>query len=247
MGHTIADMLSDYLCLQGKAVLDMGCGDGGISIGLAERGAKVVGIDYDSNSIGLARRKAEEHNIAVDFFVNDAEGTELANNSFDVIVCNAVIEHVFHPERLAGEIARLLKPGGILFLDTPNRYSILQLISDTHYNLFGISIMPRWMAAYYIVKIRGIRKYSVADLRTYEFLKNIFGSKGIVFLADANISNLVKQLTGKMPIPRFGLRSHIIYSLNRLHLSWILISFVKSWFYRTFITSGWSLIGKKVK
>jgi len=102
------------------------------------------------------------------------------------------------------------------------------------------------MAAYYTVKIRGIRKYSVADLRTYEFLKNIFSSKGIVFLADANISNLVKQLTGKMPIPRFGLRSHIIYSFNRLHLSWILISFVKSWFYRAFITSGWSLVGKKV-
>ena len=245
-GHRIADMVSRHLDIKDKKVLDIGCGDGGVSVAFAQRGADVVGIDLDPDRIDTSTLRANDHRLNVKFFVDDAEKMSLNDNSYDVVVCNALIEHVFNPEELASEISRVLKNGGILFLDTPSRYSVLQLISDTHYGLFGISIMPRWLATYYTVKIRKRHnKYNVDYLRTYGYLKRIFNKNNIVFIDDANITYLVNQIEGKIPLPQRGLRSNVVNILKRLHLSWLLIGLVKSWFYRTFITSGWSLIGKK--
>ena len=245
-GHRIADMVSRHLDIKDKKVLDIGCGDGGISVAFALRGADIVGIDLDPDRIETSVLRAKDHRVDVKFFIDNAEKMSLNDNSFDVVVCNALIEHVFNPEKLAREIGRVLKTGGILFLDTPSRYSVLQLISDTHYGLFGISIMPRWLAAYYTVKIRKRHnKYNVDYLRTYRYLKRIFNKNNIVFFEDANITYLVNQIEGKLPLPNKGLRSNVVNITNKLHLSWFLIAFIKSWLYRTFITSGWSLIGKK--
>ena len=240
-------MLFQYLDVCDKDVLDVGCGCGGISMAFAERGARVMGIDYDSSCISTAKLKAKNHKPEIKFILNNAEDIKLPDSSFDIIVCNAVFEHVFNPEKVASEIGRLLKYEGFFFLDTPNRYSILQLISDTHYNLFGISIMPRWMAAFYTVRIRKrYYKYDVADLRTCGYIKKIFAKNKIVFLEDANIKFLIKQIIGELPLPESGLRNKIIIIFDRLHLSWLLEAFIKSSFYRYFITSGWALIGIKI-
>jgi len=247
LGHRIADMLSQHLDIKDKKVLEVGCGDGGVSVALSLRGADVIGIDLNKDRIETSILRAKDHDVNVKFQVDNAEKLSLNDKSFDVVICNALIEHVFNPEKLASEISRVLKMGGILFLDTPSRYSILQLISDTHYGLLGISIMPRWLAEYYTVKIRKRHhRYNVDYLRTYRYLKRIIYKNNIVFIEDGNITYLVNQIEGKIPLPKRGLRSNVVNILKRLHLSWLLIAFVKSWFYRTFITSGWSLIGKKI-
>jgi len=168
-------MVSRHVEIRDKEVLDMGCGNGGISVAFALRGADVVGFDLSSHRVGTSILRAKDHGVNVQFIVDNGEKMSFKDNSFDVVVCNALIEHVFNPDKLASEISRVLKPGGILFLDTPSRYSVLQLISDTHYALFGISIMPRWLAAYYTVKIRKRHnRYNVDYLRTYRYLKRIF-------------------------------------------------------------------------
>jgi len=247
LGYRIADMLSQHLDIKDKKVLEVGCGDGGVSVALSLRGADVIGTDLNKDRIETSISRAKDHGANVKFFVDNAEKSSLNDKSFDVVICNSLIEHVFNPKELVGEISRVLKIGGILFLDTPSRYSVLQLISDTHYGLFGISIMPRWLAEYYTVKIRKRHnRYNVDYLRTYRYLKRIIYKNNIVFIEDANITYLVNQIEGKIPLPKMGLRSNVVNIFKRLHLSWLLIAFVKSWFYRTFITSGWSLIGKKI-
>jgi len=247
LGHRICDMLLKYIDVCGKTVLDIGCGDGGISVAFAERGAIIIGLDNDANRIRLANNKAKEHAVDAKFILVNAEAIGLPDALFDVIICNAVIEHVFNPDKLISEISRLLKPGGFLFLDTPSRYSILQLISDTHYGLFGISIMPRWIAAVYVVKIRKrFYKYDVDNLRTYKYLNGICRANKIMLLEDANVGFLVKQIMGDFALPTTGLRSKVISIFKTMNLECILVQIVQSSLWSRFVASGWSLIGRKI-
>ena len=160
-------MVERHLSLGGKRILDIGSGDGGISIAFAKKGGIVTGIDNDPNRIERARVQAQEHGVTVGFLLGNGEQTCFHSGTFDLIICNAMIEHVYNPKKLAEEISRLLRTDGFLFLDTPNKLSFLQFISDTHFDLFGISILPRWLAECYVVKVRRRHvRYNVDSLRT---------------------------------------------------------------------------------
>ena len=104
---------------EGMKILDYGCGTGYLSFYLAERGAKVTGIDISEEAVRQARIKRSELNLEamVDFLVMDAMHTEFPNNSFD-IVCGISIIHHLDVEKAFCELARILKPGGIaIFLE----------------------------------------------------------------------------------------------------------------------------------
>ena len=248
VGKKKVAMVERHLSIAGKRILDIGCGDGGISIAFAKRGGVVSGIDSDPNRIERASVWAQEHGVKVDFLLEDGEHTHFASGSFDLIICNAVIEHVYNPEQLAEEISRLLRTDGFLFLDTPNKLSFLQLISDTHFCLFGISMLPRWLAEFYVVTVRRRHvRYDVDALRTYSFLVKVFRKHNIVFLEDANIRWLQEEIINPELLQgRSDRRAKAIRLVQRLHLIKVAKQLVGGIFYRHFVTSGWSLIGRKV-
>jgi SAM-dependent methyltransferase len=99
-------------------VLDAGCGTGEHALFLAGRGHRVVGIDFVEEAIRRARAKAAERRLAVDFLVKDA--TELAD--WDRRFATAIDFGLFHVlsdadrRRYAGGLAKVLQPGGRLFL-----------------------------------------------------------------------------------------------------------------------------------
>lgn len=98
-------------------VLDYGCGWGGFSKMLAERGNEVVGIDLDENEIDISRlvwgggERLSFEAVAI---------TELEDASFDCVVSNEVIEHVHNPGSYLHQINRVLVPGGTLVVSLPN-------------------------------------------------------------------------------------------------------------------------------
>ena len=249
IGEEKAGMVERYIALAGKRVLDIGCGDGGISIAFARRGAIVTGIDCDQNRIKRAKVWAQEHGVTVDFRVEDGERAQAGAESFDLLICNAVIEHVHDPRKLVEEMSRLLKAGGLLFLDTPNKHSVIQLISDTHFGLFGISMLPRALAEFYVVRVRKKHnRYPVDELRTYGFLKKICRENNIIFLEDANIRQLQSEIINpELVRERNDRRAKAIRLVQRLHLAGVARQFVGGVFYRHFVTSGWSLVCRKVK
>lgn len=105
-----------YLLTRRKGkVLDYCCGDGGTSIFLAKQGMDVTGIDISDVSIENCKRFAISEGVAekTSFLVMDAENTELADASFDIIVCAGVLHHL-DINRAFPELARLLKPDGIV-------------------------------------------------------------------------------------------------------------------------------------
>ena len=103
---------------QARELLDVGCGDGAVTVKLKEiLGAEVVrGVDISARATELAREKGIEA-VQVDL---DNEELPFPADCFDFVLCAEVIEHVFDPGRLLSEIRRVLEPGGLAIITTPN-------------------------------------------------------------------------------------------------------------------------------
>lgn len=108
--------------LRGAKLADVGCGGGLLSEALTRAGAKVSGIDLGEKVIQIAKLHLHESNLVVDYRVQSS--TELAAaepESFDVVCCMELIEHVPDPAALVNDLAAMLRPGGRLFMSTLNR------------------------------------------------------------------------------------------------------------------------------
>jgi len=131
----------------GKQVLDVGCSSGYLARPLVERGCTVVGIERDQNAAEAAR------NVCTEVLVGDVEVMTFPfeSNSFDVILCGDLIEHLREPEQFLVRVHRHLRAGGRLVLSTPNvanwtmrlsllggrwRYTERGILDRTHLHLF---------------------------------------------------------------------------------------------------------------
>ncbi|PHS64422.1 MAG: bifunctional 3-demethylubiquinol 3-O-methyltransferase/2-polyprenyl-6-hydroxyphenol methylase [Thalassobium sp.] len=111
-----------YAPLAGKTVLDVGCGGGILSEGMANRGAVVTGIDMGEANLNTAKLHALESGVKVNYQCIPVE--ELAAQqpeSFDVVTCLEMLEHVPDPESIIRACYQLVKPGGQVFFSTINR------------------------------------------------------------------------------------------------------------------------------
>ena len=124
--HDINPLRLNYIdravTLKGKTVLDVGCGGGILSESMAERGAKVTGIDLGEKALKVAQLHSLESGVAVDYQLISVEKlAEQQPTSFDVVTCLEMLEHVPDPASVVAACAKLVKPGGQVFFSTINR------------------------------------------------------------------------------------------------------------------------------
>lgn len=125
----VKEMLSNIKFKKNDSVLDLGCGRGDISIFIAEKTNKVIGIDYSSDAIKIASeiRKKLNKNLQkkIEFLKMDATNLKFQQNSFDKVIAIDIFEHLYTEEleSTMSEIKRVLKPNGILFIHVgTNKY-----------------------------------------------------------------------------------------------------------------------------
>lgn len=125
--HDINPLRVDYIEQQvgglfGKEVLDVGCGGGILSEALAQRGAKVTGLDMVEASLNIANLHKLESGLEVDYTLSTAEDwARQKQDHYDVITCLEMLEHVPHPESIVKACADMVKIGGYVIFSTINK------------------------------------------------------------------------------------------------------------------------------
>ncbi len=156
----------------GKRVLDIGCRDGALT-STYYKSNDVTGVDIDSNALDTAER-----NLGIKTMqFNLTDEWPLAADSFDFVVAGEVLEHLYFPEKVVGQIARVLTPDGTLLGSVPNAFSLVNRIrfllgkkrftplSDpTHINHFHRSELRETLARHFWeVRIYPLGRFAFLD------------------------------------------------------------------------------------
>ena len=132
--------------------LEVGCGTAGLAAVAGRRAGEVVASDVSMRWLVLARKRLRDAGLDhVALVCCSAEEPPFAPQSFDVVAASDVVEHVPDQPAFVAGCARVLRAGGMLFLATPNRYS---LGLEPHVRLWGVGWLPRGLARRYVRTVR---------------------------------------------------------------------------------------------
>jgi len=150
-GEQLYQFIKPYLSKEPQRYLDIGCGFGGCLVAFARQGVEVCGIEVDQQRIEFAKANCKDYQINARVFQLSVLEDQIEDRlgTFDVITCMDVIEHLLDVPKALQKMANLLKPGGLLILEIPNKDSLSFVASDGHFNLFGITLLPRTEAIEY--------------------------------------------------------------------------------------------------
>lgn len=116
------NFIKKQLPLSEQKVVDIGCGGGLLTEALSLAGAQVTGIDKSNALIELAQNHARKNQLAVEYLVSDAESLlERQSQSYDIVCCMELLEHVPNPSSLIHACSALAKPGAWVFFSSINR------------------------------------------------------------------------------------------------------------------------------
>jgi 2-polyprenyl-6-hydroxyphenyl methylase / 3-demethylubiquinone-9 3-methyltransferase len=170
----------DRAGLQGRRILDVGCGGGLLAEAMAAEGAWVTGIDMVAPALEVARRHAFESGLAVDYRQSTAEAWARDHREvYDVITCMELVEHVPDPAGLIQALAQMVRPRGDLFFATVSRTLLARLLviwlsenvlgivaKGTH--TYGKFVRPREMARW--GRAAGLEVRDLSGLRYLPFM-----------------------------------------------------------------------------
>jgi ubiquinone/menaquinone biosynthesis C-methylase UbiE len=148
------------------SLLDVGSSTGYITNIIRKYFVKTVGIDIDEQGVIFSQKNFSNPNLT--FLNQDSMNIQLPDQSFDVVNCTQIYEHVPDSKRLMSEIYRVLKPGGICFFAAGNRICFI----EPHYKLPFLSIFPKFIAHKYVKLFKKADFYYETHL-TYWGLKQL--------------------------------------------------------------------------
>ena len=145
IGRLLADtqeqVIAGFLSpLEGATVLDVGTGTGRAAIALAQRGAVVTGVDASAEMLAVARRRAQEAGASVTFVQGDAHALDVADRSFDSVVCLRVLMHTPDWRRSLRELCRVARHRVVLDYPARSSAAAIQSVSRRITHVFGARV-----------------------------------------------------------------------------------------------------------
>lgn len=159
VAKSIFNRISNFYPIDGRKVLEVGSGWGGICVEFAHAGGVVTGIEPDEEELQISKLLNQVENTGINFVQGCGENLPFADNSFDIVICNSVIEHVANVSKVISEMLRVLRPGGVIYLNTINYLFPF----EGHYKIFFPPLFPKFLAKIYL-RLRG---------RNPSFIRNI--------------------------------------------------------------------------
>lgn len=174
LGHPNIKMIREWMNLQfrGQKILVVGAGTGAESVVFHQLGAKIHAIEPDPRALKILGLKAELAGIPRDRFRKaTAEKLPYPADSFDFVYCYTVIEHVQDVEQSIVEMIRVCKPGGLVYIQTPD----YRFPYEGHYKSNRMAFSPKWLSALqFWLQGKPIRFLFSVNFVTPKYLDKIF-------------------------------------------------------------------------
>src|ERR1035437_782522 len=185
-GNFVKLIISRFIKCEGLNILELGSGEGGTA-SVFSKDNKFISLD-----ISLLRLQRQPDNI---IRINaDAKRLPFKHSIFDLIILQDVIEHLPSNNGLLHYLSGFLKKDGMIYLSTPNRFSLLNIISDPHFGLPFISILNRnQIKKYFLPLFRKEDSFrnDVAQLLSLQELKNMSVDYEIMLNTKSAVAELI--------------------------------------------------------
>ncbi len=211
-GKFVQSVLSKEITLTGLQVLDVGSGEGGTAKVLSKKN-EVVSFDINSERL---QRQGKNHSQKI---LGDSEHLPFSSSSFDVIIMQDVIEHLQSKRKIINSLHSLLKKNGIIYLSTPNKFSIFNVIADPHWGVPFISLLKRESIKKYFLGIFRKSEATRKDIAELSSLKNLLSLFEDKFEVRLFTSHSVKELfNGNKGIVWSNFHLKLVGAANKLKI-----------------------------
>jgi ubiquinone biosynthesis O-methyltransferase len=173
--------------VDGRSILDIGCGDGEFAFALERRGAIVEGIDASADMIATASARAQDENADVSFQVAIAQRLPFPDGQFDIVTAITILCFVDDADPVFQEIARVLRPGGRLIIGELGKWST-------------------WAAGRRIRAWLGSRLWRLGRFRTASELRHLAEGVGLI----------VETVRGAIYYPRCRIAARVMSGFDRM-------------------------------
>ena len=203
-------------------LLDIGCGTGGATVAWSLKGLDCTGIDLIKEDLNIAKLRAKAQEINPRFIKVSGTHLPFKQDTFDIIICDQVLEHTPNFKKTIKEIKRVAKKNAIIYIDMPNKFFPV----EPHYKLFFIHWIPKKLQRIYL-KLRKRKKlYYPIKLRTYFELKKEINKQNFEILATTQnyikeildyscFKNIAAKILNKLGVPFFIFSPTIQFILKK--------------------------------
>ncbi len=168
-GKFVRSIISKDCKCQNLKILDIGSGEGGTSEVLSEDNFVT---SFDMNKIRLLRQQNSFSDI--NLLCGSSSSLPFKNNSLDLIILQDVLEHLDNKEKLINNIYNLLNDNGMIYLSTPNKFSVVNIIADPHWGVPLVSLLKRESVRKYFLNYFRKSEMNRKDIAELLSLKNIY-------------------------------------------------------------------------
>jgi len=216
--------------IKGKKILEIGAGSGRDSLQLAHENAMVYVLDYSPQALQIIKKLKGRNDNQVHLIQADAFQIPMPDETLDIVFHQGLMEHFKNPLPLLNEHFRVLKPGGLLLVDVPQRYHIYTLIK--HFLIFFNKWFAGWETEF---SIKQLKKLVIQSGFT---IRHEYGSWMRPSLFYRILREILKKIKIKLPLYPSGFK-YTRKLRDRLKDRFI----TKQWAFYTFLDIG--VIGQK--